>query len=59
MKKKKFMKQLGGHWAVYAEVAPKYTHLLPSLTLIHDGQIWPTGISLRFLWLGVTFVWVA
>lgn len=59
MAKKKYIKQLGKHWAFYAEAETKYTHLLPSVALVHDGQVLPTGISVRFLWFGAALVWVA
>lgn len=50
------MKKIGEHHAFYADVTMRYTNLLPSLALVHDGQILPIGVSLRFLWFSIALV---
>ena len=28
----------------------------PSIATVHEGMIWPNGISVKFLWFGVTLI---
>ena len=50
------MKQLGKSWALYWEVSWKYTNLTPSIATVHDGQVLPIGVSIKFLWFGVALI---
>lgn len=50
------MKKIGEHHAFYADVTMGYTNLLPSLALVHDGQVFPIGVYLRFLWFSIALV---
>lgn len=54
--KRRFMKKIGEHHAFYADATMRYTNLLPSLALVHDGQVLPIGVSLRFLWFSIALV---
>lgn len=54
--KKRHMKQLGKSWALYWEVSWKYTNLTPSIATVHDGQVLPIGVSIKFLWFGVALI---
>ena len=57
--KAKHFKQLGKNWALYSEVNTKYCNLTPSIATVHEGMIWPNGISVKFLWFGVTLIRVS
>ncbi|WP_455996579.1 hypothetical protein [Phocaeicola barnesiae] len=57
--KAKHFKQLGKNWALYSEVNTKYCNWTPSIATVHEGMIWPNGISVKFLWFGVTLIRVS
>lgn len=55
---KKHLKRLSTKWAFYWEWSWKYTNLTPSIALVHNGQVIPTGISVKFLWLSMVLVYI-
>lgn len=57
--KTKHFKQLGENWALYSEINTKYCNWAPSIATVHEGMIWPNGISVKFLWFGVTLIRVS
>jgi hypothetical protein len=57
--KAKHFKQFGKNWALYSEVNTKYCNWTPSIATVHEGMIWPNGISVKFLWFGVTLIRVS
>ena len=57
--KAKHFKQLGKNWALYSEINTKYCNWTPSIATVHEGMIWPNGISVKFLWFGVTLIRVS
>ena len=54
----KKLKQVGKNWSIVGTVETKIVALTPSIATIHKGNIWPIGISLKWLYFGVSFVYV-
>lgn len=44
---------------MYSEINTKYCNWTPSIATVHEGMIWPNGISIKFLWFGVTLIRVS
>lgn len=57
--KAKHFKQLGKNWALYSEINTKYCNWTLSIATVHEGMIWPNGVSVKFLWFGVTLIRVS
>lgn len=58
MKRIRGMKQLGKRCAITWDIHFKYTNWTVSISTVHNGHPWPIGLSVRFLWLGVSLVYV-
>lgn len=52
------LKRIGRSYSAMATIDTKYLHWLPSLATIYKGHIHPIGVSFRWLWFGVSFVYV-
>lgn len=50
------VKQIGKSYSLMGMVDTKYCCYIPSIATIHKGQLWPIGISIKWLWFGVSFV---
>lgn len=45
-------------FAITLDFGTKYVSLIPSIATVYQGHIWPIGISFKFLYFGISIVYV-
>ncbi len=60
MKTKRKVKALGKSkaWAIVVEMGTKYLNITPSIATIYKGHVWPIGISIKWLYFGVSLTYI-